>query len=141
MPGRMNRKAGSGDSGGAPRAQRRPTAAVPGRNRKGPSCPRPARAPAGTTAAVARLRGTRRTCPFRCGSLCLARRRFWIAGFIPIRLGSSPLTFPSCSRWTLASLPQTQPPSPKARACRETFESSLEVALVIPLSCSPSFVV
>lgn len=69
-----------------------------GLNRKGPSCPCPARAPAGTTAAAARLRGTRRTCPFRCGSLCLARRGFWIAGFIPTRLGSSPLTFPSCSR-------------------------------------------
>ncbi|EDK96967.1 mCG145818, partial [Mus musculus] len=98
MPGWMNGKAGSGESGGASRAQRRPTAAVPGLNRKGPSCPCPARAPAGTTAAAARLRGTRRTCPFRCGSLCLARRGFWIAGFIPTRLGSSPLTFPSCSR-------------------------------------------
>ncbi|NP_001395945.1 uncharacterized protein LOC102555023 [Rattus norvegicus] len=81
MPSWMNGKAGSGESGGAPRAQRRPTAAVPGPNKKGPSCPRPARAPAGTTAAAARLRGTRRTCPFRCGSLCLAGRRFWIAGF------------------------------------------------------------
>lgn len=30
MPSWMNGKAGSGESGGAPRAQRRPTAAVPG---------------------------------------------------------------------------------------------------------------
>lgn len=112
-----------------------------GPNKKGPSCPRPARAPAGTTAAAARLRGTRRTCPFRCGSLCLAGRRFWIAGFsfLPGWAPLHSLSHPVPGGPNLP--PPVTTPSPKAQACRETSKSSLEVAPVIPLSCSPSFVV
>ncbi|XP_023503386.1 homeobox protein unc-4 homolog isoform X2 [Equus przewalskii] len=47
MPGRMKGKAGEWVAGGAPRAQRRPTAEVPGLSRKGPSAHiPPARPPA-----------------------------------------------------------------------------------------------
>uniref|UniRef100_G3ULT9 Uncharacterized protein n=1 Tax=Loxodonta africana TaxID=9785 RepID=G3ULT9_LOXAF len=91
MPGRMEGKAGEWGAWGAPRVQRRPTAEVPGLSSKGPSAHipparrPPARRPGRTAAAAAWLSGSRRTCPFHCGSFCPAWRQSWIAGvlFIP----------------------------------------------------------
>uniref|UniRef100_A0A8C9LTU8 Uncharacterized protein n=1 Tax=Piliocolobus tephrosceles TaxID=591936 RepID=A0A8C9LTU8_9PRIM len=78
MPGQMKGKAGEWGAGGALKAQRRPTAKVSGLSRKGPS----ARIPPARPPVHPPGRGSRRTCPFHCGSLCPAWRRSWIAGFL-----------------------------------------------------------
>ncbi|XP_047684679.1 neural Wiskott-Aldrich syndrome protein-like isoform X2 [Prionailurus viverrinus] len=78
MPGLRKGEAGEWGPGGSPRAQRRPSAEVPGPSRKGPSAhipparpparpgepppPPPPPPPPGSE-------GSRRTCPFHCGSL------------------------------------------------------------------------
>uniref|UniRef100_A0A0D9RZ65 Uncharacterized protein n=1 Tax=Chlorocebus sabaeus TaxID=60711 RepID=A0A0D9RZ65_CHLSB len=91
MPGRMKGKAREWGARGALKAQRRRTAKVSGLSRKGPSArippahppvrppgrPPPPPPPPGSE-------GSRRTCPFHCGSLCPAWRRSWIAGFLSI---------------------------------------------------------
>uniref|UniRef100_H0XLB9 Uncharacterized protein n=1 Tax=Otolemur garnettii TaxID=30611 RepID=H0XLB9_OTOGA len=85
MPGRMQGKAREWGARGAPKAERRPTAKVPGLSRKGPCAhipPPPGEPPPPPPPGS---EGSRRTCPFHCGSLCPAWRRSWIAGFLFIR--------------------------------------------------------
>ncbi|XP_032101281.1 uncharacterized protein LOC116528207 isoform X1 [Sapajus apella] len=122
MPGRMKGKAGEWGAGGALKAQRRPTAKLPGQlvpeallfavgpvwgrgaEQKGTLCSHPARAPsrppgrAAAAAAAARLRGIPPDLPLplRLTLPCLApvldRRLPIYTG-----LGSFRLTLPSCS--------------------------------------------
>uniref|UniRef100_A0A7N5KNJ5 Uncharacterized protein n=1 Tax=Ailuropoda melanoleuca TaxID=9646 RepID=A0A7N5KNJ5_AILME len=86
MPGPRKGKAGGWGAGGSRRAQRRPSAEVPGQLQKGTLCPHPARAPAlpgePPPPPPPGSEGSRRTCPFHCGSLCPAWRQSWIAGFL-----------------------------------------------------------
>ncbi|XP_032101284.1 uncharacterized protein LOC116528207 isoform X4 [Sapajus apella] len=88
MPGRMKGKAGEWGAGGALKAQRRPTAKLPGLSRKGPSARIPHARPPARRGELPPpppppgSEGSRRTCPFHCGSLCPAWRQSWIAGFL-----------------------------------------------------------
>ncbi|XP_041614799.1 uncharacterized protein LOC121493128 [Vulpes lagopus] len=84
MPGPRKGKAGEWGAGGPGERRGGRRRRVQGRAERDPlptSRPR-ARPPARRAAAAARLRGSRRTCPFHCGSLCPAWRRSWIAGFL-----------------------------------------------------------
>uniref|UniRef100_A0A8D1M2W1 Uncharacterized protein n=1 Tax=Sus scrofa TaxID=9823 RepID=A0A8D1M2W1_PIG len=88
MPGRRQGEAGSG----VPGCPKSTEATVGGASRstracsfKGTLCPHPARAPAGRgelPPPPPSSEGSRRTCPFHCGSLCPPWRQSWIAGFL-----------------------------------------------------------
>ncbi|CAD7674912.1 unnamed protein product [Nyctereutes procyonoides] len=92
MPGPRKGKAGEWGVGGPGerRGGRRRRVQVNLAERKGTLCPHPARAPARPGGPPPPpppppppgSEGSRRTCPFHCGSLCPAWRRSWIAGFL-----------------------------------------------------------
>uniref|UniRef100_A0A452R988 Uncharacterized protein n=1 Tax=Ursus americanus TaxID=9643 RepID=A0A452R988_URSAM len=90
MPGPRKGKAGEWGAGGSRRAQRRPSAEVPGQLGRAEGTPAhippaaPARPgePPPPPPPPPGSEGSRRTCPFHCGSLCPAWRQSWIAGFL-----------------------------------------------------------
>nr|XP_038953189.1 uncharacterized protein LOC102555023 isoform X2 [Rattus norvegicus] len=147
MPSWMNGKAGSGESGGAPRAQRRPTAAVPGqlgRTRRDPLARVPPARPPGPPPPPPGSEGPAGPAPSAAAHSALPGAASGSPASHSYQAGLLSTHFPILFQVDLTSLPQQQPPPPKLRLAGKHLSphwkwprSYLSLALPASLSSHP----